>query len=373
MTIIQYLIEVANYISIFSIMYSIILFFITVKIRMHPSFPYLCLAILLLALLPNNCFISSTRGLRFTIIATNIKLILFHLAMIVLGRAFILIGLHKKIIYTCMLPFAGFIITSLLSIFLDIDFLLYNTPTGLTISLFYKTVFFPTLVTVFIVVLADMIYKMKTGSVLNSKIIRLLVIGLVFLIFFGVTEMLYYIIFQLQFEITSMFFSISSFGILIFNIYTLMFISEIIRNNITTKRLFIQNNDSFVKPENNRDKTIYDLITNTIIQEKLYTNPDIDLESLSKFTGIHRNEISRVVNLYSSENFKGFINRFRVNRLKLLLSDPALHDYPIQSLGYRVGFNSKATLNRVFKEYEGISPIEYRGQKQNTKDKCSNF
>ncbi len=357
---IPYITEIAHFISVLSIMYSIILFTLTVKIRIHPSFPYFCLATLLLALLPNQWFVIHDRGTDFTLILMNIKYIFFNTAMIALGRAFVLIGLHRKLIHACMLPFIAFLAISLLSIFFGIDILILRTDSGLAISPFYRNVFFPVLATVFIIVLADMIYHMNNESVLNRKLIRLLVIGISVLIFFGIADMLYYIMYNAELDISSIFFNISAFGILVFNIYTLLFITEIIYNNLQKKKLFNAHNSSFVEPKTEHDREIYDSITNTIIEEKLFNDPDLDLVSLADFVGIHRNEVSRVINTYSGDNFKGFINRFRVNELKELLNEPGNRTDSILKLGLEVGFNSKATLNRVFKQYEEISPQKFR-------------
>jgi len=41
-------------------------------------------------------------------------------------------------------------------------------------------------------------------------------------------------------------------------------------------------------------------------------------------------------------------------------TDPTQKRYTILALGLESGFNSKASLNRVFKEATGISPSEYQ-------------
>ena len=43
-----------------------------------------------------------------------------------------------------------------------------------------------------------------------------------------------------------------------------------------------------------------------------------------------------------------------------LISDPDNNKFTILALGLDSGFNSKATLNRIFKKQTGYSPMEYR-------------
>jgi AraC-like DNA-binding protein len=46
--------------------------------------------------------------------------------------------------------------------------------------------------------------------------------------------------------------------------------------------------------------------------------------------------------------------------MQKLLTDSGQTQFTILSLGFESGFNSKASLNRVFKEQTGLSPSEYQ-------------
>ena len=52
-----------------------------------------------------------------------------------------------------------------------------------------------------------------------------------------------------------------------------------------------------------------------------------------------------------------YINLFRIQKAKELLSDVTLKLYDISPA---VGYNDENYFSKVFKKYEGISPAEYR-------------
>ena len=61
-------------------------------------------------------------------------------------------------------------------------------------------------------------------------------------------------------------------------------------------------------------------------------------------------------------NFAGFINRFRVEEAKVLLSDPLMAERTVLSIAYDVGFSSLGPFNRAFRAITGMSPTEYRAK-----------
>lgn len=53
-----------------------------------------------------------------------------------------------------------------------------------------------------------------------------------------------------------------------------------------------------------------------------------------------------------------FINRFRLSYAAHLLTEKL--DMPINMVGEEAGFNSRSTYNRLFRDYYGMAPSEYR-------------
>jgi AraC-like DNA-binding protein len=58
-------------------------------------------------------------------------------------------------------------------------------------------------------------------------------------------------------------------------------------------------------------------------------------------------------------NFYDFVNKYRVEEAKRLLLDNN-RNYKIIAIAYEVGFNSKATFNRVFKKFTGLTPSDFK-------------
>ena len=108
-------------------------------------------------------------------------------------------------------------------------------------------------------------------------------------------------------------------------------------------------------------------LTVLLEQEKLYLNPEFTLNDLSEKSGLSVHHLSEVINRGCGKNFYDFINSYRLEEFKRLLSDPVKRkQYTLLSLAYDAGFNSKATFNKIFKKTTGLTPSRY-------KEKSSNF
>lgn len=100
---------------------------------------------------------------------------------------------------------------------------------------------------------------------------------------------------------------------------------------------------------------------NTFIQmEKPYLNPQLTLERFARLVQASPRQVSFVINRYFQQNFHEYINRFRIEEAKRLLRDSEYQELTILEIAQRAGFNSKATFNRFFKSFVGITPSTYR-------------
>ncbi len=100
-----------------------------------------------------------------------------------------------------------------------------------------------------------------------------------------------------------------------------------------------------------------------IVEEKLYLDEDLSLDRVAQTLGIVPHQLSELLNNILEIDFRGYLNRFRVQEAaKMLLEEP---DRTILSIGYAVGFNSKSALNRNFKMVMGETPIAYRNRFKN--------
>ncbi|MEO1654681.1 MAG: helix-turn-helix domain-containing protein, partial [Bacteroidota bacterium] len=94
--------------------------------------------------------------------------------------------------------------------------------------------------------------------------------------------------------------------------------------------------------------------------QKPYQDPQLDLKGLAGKMELAPKQLSRIINQGLDQNFNEFVNQYRVQEAKILLGDPQKQHLNILALGYEAGFNSKASFNRVFRQFTGASPQEYR-------------
>ncbi|MFD2562602.1 helix-turn-helix domain-containing protein [Aquimarina rubra] len=100
-------------------------------------------------------------------------------------------------------------------------------------------------------------------------------------------------------------------------------------------------------------------IENHINEKKSYLNPDINLKSFSKDIRLPERIISRAINRIEHKNFNGYINSYRVKECKRLLLSEKYEQYSISAIADEVGFSSRASFYKNFKEIAGVSPSEY--------------
>jgi len=96
--------------------------------------------------------------------------------------------------------------------------------------------------------------------------------------------------------------------------------------------------------------------------EKPYLDPEINLGQLSNRAKIPAHQLTMLLSIYLKQNFYTFINSYRVEEAKKLLSAAISKEKNILTIAYESGFNSKSTFNRVFKKYVGVTPSQYRNR-----------
>src|SRR5690606_10541592 len=94
--------------------------------------------------------------------------------------------------------------------------------------------------------------------------------------------------------------------------------------------------------------------------EKPYLQPALTLEKLATQLQMPTRSLSNMINRQFSCNFFEFINAYRIDEAKRLLSEPGSVQKNMLDIMYEVGFNSKATFNTLFKKKLGMTPSEYR-------------
>lgn len=95
-----------------------------------------------------------------------------------------------------------------------------------------------------------------------------------------------------------------------------------------------------------------------------YLDPDLTIETLAKRTAVPRHHLTEVISVQHQKNFYFFINEFRIQAVKQALKDPARSGETLLEIAYASGFNSKSPFNTAFKQLTGLTPSQYRRQRQ---------
>jgi AraC-like DNA-binding protein len=93
--------------------------------------------------------------------------------------------------------------------------------------------------------------------------------------------------------------------------------------------------------------------------DKLYLDNALSLPAVAEKLGISIHESSYLINAVTKDNFYMYINKYRVEEAKRLLTSARMEELNILGIAFASGFNSKTTFNTTFKKIVGISPSGY--------------
>lgn len=101
-------------------------------------------------------------------------------------------------------------------------------------------------------------------------------------------------------------------------------------------------------------------ITNYMQQSKPYLNHLLTLDGLANQLDMPPRSLSVIINRDFNKNFFEFVNYFRIEESKALLTNVQNRKATMLDVMDKSGFNSKATFNTFFKKLVGVTPSQYR-------------
>lgn len=156
-----------------------------------------------------------------------------------------------------------------------------------------------------------------------------------------------------------------NYSVMLFLIYVLGFYG--LGQSMIYQRKSQKNKEDDLRYKNSilnedRKKIITKKILEVFERDKPFLNPDFNMDMLSEAIHIPKHQISHVMNTELNSNFFNFVNAYRVEEVKKMLSDEN-HPYSIEAIGYECGFNSKSSFFSVFKKMTGKTPFVFKKDK----------
>ena len=95
-------------------------------------------------------------------------------------------------------------------------------------------------------------------------------------------------------------------------------------------------------------------------EQHIYTDSTLNREKVAEKLGISAGYVSQIVNTITGDNFANYINQYRVEAVKEMISNSEYENYNLLTMGLESGFTSKTTFYKAFKKVTGQTPNEYK-------------
>lgn len=95
-------------------------------------------------------------------------------------------------------------------------------------------------------------------------------------------------------------------------------------------------------------------------RDKYYRNNMASLSDMASRVNESQHRVSQVINEKTGLNFYAWLAKYRIEEAKQILSGPDSMKLKIEEIAEMVGYNSKASFNKVFKSLTGETPSEFR-------------
>ena len=109
---------------------------------------------------------------------------------------------------------------------------------------------------------------------------------------------------------------------------------------------------------------IYQQVMEELAVKKRYTDPGLKASQLVKELKTNPQSLSAVMQRYMGGKFNEVVNRFRVKRAAHMLVKKQYSDVACGDIGMMCGFSTRQSYYMAFKREMGISPANYRKEKQ---------
>lgn len=95
-------------------------------------------------------------------------------------------------------------------------------------------------------------------------------------------------------------------------------------------------------------------------EQHIYTDSTLNREKVAEKLGISAGYVSQIINTITGDNFANYINNYRVEAVKEMITNSEYENYNLLAMGLESGFTSKTTFYKAFKKVTGQTPNEYK-------------
>lgn len=129
---------------------------------------------------------------------------------------------------------------------------------------------------------------------------------------------------------------------------------------ITENNLTEENNLEELRVSIKADNLYFQKLELLCKEQHIYTDSTLTREKVAEKLGISAGYVSQIVNTITGDNFTNYINEYRVETVKEMITNPEYKNYNFLTMGLESGFTSKTTFYKSFKKVTGQTPNEYK-------------
>lgn len=133
--------------------------------------------------------------------------------------------------------------------------------------------------------------------------------------------------------------------------------------------LALHNMNGASTEEEREDFRLFTEMQRKIVDDGLFKSPDFNREGIIAATGLTRAKVTQLIERFANESVNDYINRLRVEySVKMINEHP---DWTIDAIAESCGYVRKATYYNHFNRLYGITPAQYRKEREKANSQTS--
>lgn len=153
------------------------------------------------------------------------------------------------------------------------------------------------------------------------------------------------------------------------NFFLFIFVNTLVVYNLAKSGIvrklassMVPSSSLVLAPENKEqdasDQVTIEKLSKAMLEQKLFLDPELTIEQLAEHTNLSTRKISNTINRNFNQNFYDYINYYRIEQAKEILTKAGQHASMLEVMA-EAGFNSKSTFYRAFKKQLNLTPTQF--------------